>query len=246
MTEMEPLIPYVLATSVGVVFGVALVLWLRFLSNWSKRSHRAESKPILFVGVGGSGKTSLIMALTRDMSSTKTVTTGVNVWPLKITSNGERESFALIDTVGQDFGTALSAIPSQSSKYNFTSTYAKALVLVVDVVPASRDVQEHVSHSKIDPERVKTQLAHYNDVVLEIFSGVTEQGGSIILFINKLDAIDDTPTNIRTNAENAYSPLIDRLTKFRGRRVEVITGSALTGEGVNQLLEAIVEADRMF
>lgn len=241
MTYLDPTVSYLAAVFVGLLLGVGLMLYIRFLQKRFKKAFQKQITPIIFVGFGGSGKTSLLMALTSNMSPITTVTTSVNVWEHDLMQNGEKRKFALIDTVGQNFSSVLEVMPYLYQEYRFKRNPVGALVIVVDVVDVARSNNKPDGLNEIDQERVSRQLSFYNDAVVQLLAGIMEGDGPIILFINKVDAIDDVPSMVRTKAMDAYRPLIDRLAQVRGKRLEVVVGSALTGENVNKLLETVFE-----
>jgi len=242
MTSLYPIVPYLAAILAGLLLGVGLMLSIRFLQRRIEKAAQKEVTPVIFVGLGGSGKTSLLMTLTGEMNSITTVTTSVNVWERDLVQNGVKRKFALIDTVGQNFSSVLEAMPYLHNEYKLTRTSVGALVIVVDVIDVDRSDYMAEKRNEIDEERVSRQLSHYNDTVVQLLAGTLEHGGPIILFINKIDAIDDAPSKVRKKAMNAYQPLIERLARIRGTRLEVVVGSALTGEHVNKLLDTIFEA----
>jgi GTPase SAR1 family protein len=108
------------------------------------------------------------------------------------------------------------------------------LLLVVDL--GGRDAKH------VDPNRIHEQLQEFQAQALKYFFGpkTVTNCNTVVLFINKSDLLAGTPTEVQTQAEDLYAPLIANLKKHP-INLRVFVGSANYGHSTHLLFSHFVE-----
>ena len=192
---------------------------------------------VILVGEGGSGKTTLIHSLTAAPEAVPAIATDsistyslVQEMTVTIKNKTVRRLFRIFidDYVGQRF---VDALNHTDINRRLDKVPATLLVIVVDLFKYEKSKQGQL-RQKIDPKRVKDQLAAYHDNVVQLLLDRASSSKHIVLFINKIDMISPMTPEIFQAAEKAYEELINTLNDVRGKQLHVIVGSARAGIGV--------------
>lgn len=207
---------------------------------------------IMLLGLGGSGKTSLIKALTNDnLADPRAETADYRIFSVSIDLPGDgspktRCKLFISDYIGQNLGSLIRAfIEQQQIEYSpMRYGYVNSLILVLDIFPPPQLADTKSTKStKPDKDRIQNNIDAWNDQVLSAVYGLlTPSLKYVCIFINKTDLLvnnsDNMIENIRSNYESIRRLISQR---SRGARVETIVGSAETGEGVNILKQNLIE-----
>lgn len=193
---------------------------------------------MILIGEGGSGKTTIIHALTgadeaRPDIATNQVSTYTLVNELTVETKGRvvRRLFRIYidDYVGQNWVQATNMPPVRKrQEYVRSST----LVIVVDIFPPMVKLQPVTRREHAQKLRVKEHLQAYNGLSLQTLRNLLGENGQIVLFINKMDLLHPLTDEAREEAIRLYQPLIEDLAEIRGVGLHVIAGSAATGWGI--------------
>lgn len=208
----------------------------RLLDPFFAKSTRYESLGlnVLMVGKGGSGKTSLIRALSGSEDANPNRKTTSNALyslahevTVKVAAGEKRRLLRIFmsDHVGQDFATI-----SQTAFYKREelAPLPKCIVFVVDIFPANERFGEDRKFAKPNEERIATLDGVFNEDSIRQITGAIEQAATIVLFINKLDKLTEIGEKTDSLVKGLYTDLIERLRTIPGE-VFVIAGSAKTG-----------------
>ncbi|WP_125932093.1 GTPase domain-containing protein [Thiosocius teredinicola] len=200
-------------------------------------SYDSRALNIVLIGEGGSGKTTLIRALSGAPEAAPDIATDdISTYSLvqEVTvendNSKKRRLFRLYidDYVGQNF---IRALKDESINSRLKSIPSAFPVIVVDLFPKTTE-QNGNRFKTFDQDRIDYQLSIYNDVVIQLAMSRSIGTKDIVLFINKIDKLQSVTEKSKKNAEEAYSLLIEKLKDIRGKRVHVIAGSAQNGLGV--------------
>ncbi len=193
---------------------------------------------LILIGEGGSGKTTLVHALTGSEEAEPDIATAefktytvVNEVNTKTNSRISRRLTRIYidDYVGQDF---TQAVDNQALKQRQNVIDSSTLVVVVDLFyPPSDSLNPLEQQPTFDIERVNEQLGVYNEPVIQILGKLVGSNGQIVLFVNKVDLISSLSPRKIKSIHQAYSRLSTQL-QLRGIKFGMIIGSAATGQGV--------------
>ena len=212
-----------------------------------------RSSSLLF-GLGGTGKTTLIRALSYNPSAyPQFTTTGASIYhTAQLFSRREREGaksslvtyhFYFADYGGQDLSRIVREfILQQKQPYSpFCHGYITSLIFVVDLI--GTPPSSSIAWCKPDHTRVVQHIAAWNGHMIDAISGMVS-GNSLKfvgLFVNKADLLERRSPTEDANLLKRFKPLMDQLRlRFSTMRSESILGSARTGEGLVQLQQGLI------
>lgn len=206
-----------------------------FIKPGTKYDSRALN--VVLIGEGGSGKTTLIHSLTAAPEAVPEIATDsietyslVQEVTVKTDDSVKRRLFRIFidDYVGQNL---VAALENATINERLAKISAALPVVVVDLFPPDRDNPDKL-YKTINKQRVKDQLAIYNDLVQQLVLSRAKEAKDIVLFINKIDMLSPLTKENYAAAELAYKTLIDSLADVRGKRLHIIVGSARSGIGI--------------
>lgn len=206
-----------------------------FYKNYESYDSRAINA--VLIGEGGSGKTTLIRALTGASEAspdigTDSISTYSLVHEVTVNQNNskKRRIFRIYidDYVGQQL---IDCINDKTINERLEKIPAAFPIIVVDLFPKITGKEEN-KYKNIDQERVDEQLRIFHGNTIQLMLTRSVNTKDIVVFINKIDKLSNVSKNSYESARNAYSSLIEQLEDIRGKRVHVIVGSAQTGCGV--------------
>jgi hypothetical protein len=213
---------------------------------------------VVQLGIGGSGKTTLIKYLILDPSANPTIETeGFDVYQrdfsiTRTRSDGRldevKTSIVVADYRGQHYGTLIEGILNHTvdRRSAVRNGNINTLLFVVDVVPANVDRNADVEpQPRPDPERLRQHVEYWNEARLEVLFRLLRQGSvkNVGVFVNKCDLL--TSEAGREEARRAIAPLVASIARWTdplGVQPFVILGSLKTGTGVNELLDRMIRA----
>ncbi|HSA79204.1 MAG TPA: hypothetical protein VLE23_00195 [Geminicoccaceae bacterium] len=219
------------------------------------RGERAQNV-VVQLGIGGSGKTTLIRYLILDPSANPTIETeAFNVYKrdfsiTRTRSDGRpdeiKTSIVVADYRGQHYGTLIEGILNHTvgRRSAVRNGNINTLLFVVDVFYPNHDrAAEMEPQPRPDPERLREHVEYWNEARLEVLFRLLRQGAvkNVGVFVNKCDLL--TSDEGREEAREAIAPLvasIERWTDPLGVQPFVILGSLKTGTGVNELLDRMI------
>ena len=212
---------------------------------------------ILLVGLGGTGKTSLIRALLNNHEANPNEKTeNFEIYKgdrLSIKAKEDKKAennrfwFYIADYKGQNIGQLVrSFIVQQKKPYSpLAYGYVTSLILIVDLIPPKDDIHDDdiQRQEKHDDNRVKEHLSQWNDTALDaIFGLLTSELRYVNIFINKIDLISDRTFESDEKILKLYKILEQKIKKRAGRAtVKIYIGSAQEGTSVNYLVEDLME-----
>ena len=246
LEQAEKYLFEILSAIVAVSFGFVALRVQRVADRLKKRigdpffarpaTFENRAINVIMIGEGGSGKTTIIHALTgsdeanpeiaTDAYATYSIVLEINV---KKSAKETRDVYRIYvdDYVGQRF---VAAIRNENLELRKKVVPASLLLIVVDLFSPDKKAKNG-SNDLFDKERVKEQIEFYGDGVIQIIVDLLGNGTQIVLFINKVDMIR-SDRDVERLVKTAYEPLINRLKDIRGKQVSVIVGSARTGQGI--------------
>lgn len=202
-----------------------------------ERPLESHAVNVILVGDGGTGKTSIIQALSGSPDANPAAATAENaLYSIAQETNveaGESVRRRLIrtyisDHVGQNFG---SIYETAFFKNHDLSVYPQCLVIVVDLFFPDK-YGENLRYDAPDESRVEEQKNVYTDKQIQQLTALLKPGSKIILFINKVDKIKSDISKAIDTAKEVYDPLIQSLQRTKGAELSVVVGSARMGIGV--------------
>ena len=210
------------------------------------RHYTQKACRVMMLGDGGSGKTSIIWALTGHPAAEPNKRTGdsqaegahtyiyrvdhVQPEPCAI------QQLEITDYRGQS-SQNLAHRRMREAEQGVTPP-VNVVVWVVDLVGPGEHGEVLSPRADIDSERVRIQSTDtWGDGAIAAWRGLTGGTESLwVLFINKADLIIGPKTEVEQRAKAAYNPLRQRLAAVStGRGFEVIVGAADCGWGVPEL-----------
>jgi GTPase SAR1 family protein len=206
---------------------------------------------VLVVGIGGTGKTSLIKALTGDANANPRISTNEfriykYVQEIQNDKGGiRRTNMYFADYIGQDLSSLiLGFIEEQKRVYSpLRHGFLNSLIIVVDLFDVPARTGDTISKSEtFSKKRVNENVQEWNTQSLQAVFGLftKSQLMYICLFINKSDLLNRFDADMETLILSAYNDLRDELAQFtRGAMLECVIGSADSGQSVGRLKEAL-------
>jgi len=221
-----------------------------------------KKNSIMVVGLGGSGKTAIVNMLSQVENRKKVEETkDYSIFKSKIVENDNiTYNIYISDYRGQDLGNLVRSFIIQQLTPNTPMRFGhvNSLILVVDLYPPKVDENgrentlKKGTMSEYNKERIQEHLKQWNRTALDAVFGmhVSSSLKYICLFINKHEVLSDHSSEMTASIKNAYKELIDDMErrqyyydenehKHQYANFQLIIGSALDGEGTNQLREDI-------
>jgi GTPase SAR1 family protein len=221
------------------------------------RGDRAQNV-VVQLGIGGTGKTTLIKYLTHDLSANPTVeTAGFNVYKqdfsiTRTRSGGEvskvKTSLVIADYRGQHYGTLIEGILNHTveRRSEVRNGDINTILFIVDVFYPNLDRSDDVRPQPMpDPNRLRENVEYWNEARLEVLFRLLRQGSvkNVGVFVNKCDLL--TSEEGREEARRAIEPLVSSIRRWSdalGIEPFVVLGSLKTGTGVNELLDRMIRS----
>jgi hypothetical protein len=256
---VDPLLVYQIVEDVG---GVAYELYSNWGSDISIKLLRKKVKSsdriarIAVVGLGGSGKTTLIKTLTAcDGIDPKISTLGVCPIILgkeektgSLFGRTRRTTIIYCDTDGQSPNTFLKKMLSADNDDILHSGCFDAIIFVLDLkdsgiaVHRDEDVITSIDWDRVDEHN--TEWGHYS--LSFLFDALSDKLKLCIVFINKCNLIREMVGRKRpaleTDILDRLTPMIRRLQdRTKGVSFKIVFGSARDAQEVYQLRREIEE-----
>ena len=206
---------------------------------------------VILVGIGGTGKTSLIRHLIRDKNANPEQRTEEYALYHGTRSNdGDGATYHLYvsDYRGQNIGTLIRAfILQQKEPWSpMAYGYVGALIVMVDAVapadyPDDDEAPRRPKQMPMNAERVQQHLQQWTETALDAVFGLLTRGSlkGVCLFINKADVMSHAD---RDRVEDEFKPLkqiLRRRAQAQGAEFAMIFGSARNGDGLPALENAL-------
>jgi GTPase SAR1 family protein len=219
------------------------------LFSSEETSANERRNAIIIVGIGGTGKTTLINRLFDENSANPRIAT--DCYKLyTVNQNGQniKYNYYVSDCSGQNIGTLISGLMLEQKQLNSPMTFGaiNSVIIVVDVAEAPGVLQSFTSEQVINnfQERVQQHLTEWSNTALDSIFGLTGSSANglkyICLFINKTDLLNGSRQEIEDMVTQAYRPLIDRVSKIsRGVIFECLIGSIQDGTNILRLQEGL-------
>ncbi|QKD03381.1 hypothetical protein EB235_19255 [Mesorhizobium loti R88b] len=192
----------------------------------------------MVVGIGGCGKTSIVKALSASEHADPDVATAealtyslVN----EVTVRKQNQTFRRLvrmyisDHVGQNFRSIFSTDFFKDSEI---ALLKKCVIVVVDLFPPVGHLDGVPRRKEFNLERIAENLEIYSDEMVQLITQNTKSGDSVVLFINKIDQLQEIDDTAIKRAKGHYRPLVNRLAGIKGLKLSVLVGSAGTGMGI--------------
>jgi len=193
----------------------------------------------MVVGLGGSGKTSIIRSLSACEEADPEIKTAVNqtytiVNEVSVKGKGgelyRRVNRIYIDEhVGQQMA---SIFDTDMARRRGLDKINRCLIIVVDLFEVTDSDNRPLTRTAFDKRRIAKNLNLYNEGFVQILTTFLNDGDKFVVFINKIDGLQDITEQAVEEAKAAYKPLIDRLRAVNGRKTMVVVGSAMRGLGL--------------
>jgi hypothetical protein len=204
---------------------------------------------IIIVGIGGSGKTSLINKLFNENSANPRIASDCyRLFTINQNDQNIKYNYYVSDCSGQNMGTLISGLMLEQKKLNSPMTYGaiNSVIIVVDVAEAPGMLQSITPEQVINDfqDRVQQHLTEWSNTALDSIFGLTGSSSNglkyVCLFVNKTDLLTGSRQEIETMVTEAYRPLIDRISKIsRGVVFECLIGSIQDGTSILKLQEGL-------
>ena len=212
---------------------------------------------IILVGLGGSGKTTLINCLSQDHKANpgvKTQNYSLFTWLKRASPSAPLHRYYAADHKGQNIGTLISGLIEEQKKPYSPMTWGaiNTIIFCVDIAEAydrglETEEQYKEKVKRTWRERIDQNTAEWSSVALSAIFGFTAKNSQVpntntlkyvCLFINKLDLLPDKEQEIR----EAYQKLEDNIRKnCSDLDFEVIVGSGKNSMGITQLDQSLMK-----
>lgn len=204
----------------------------------------------LVLGIGGSGKTTLVNRLTADPAAdpakeTESFRISGIALELPAVRPEKRCRMFVADYVGQNLGSLIRGFVLEQRQGDSPLAYGfiTSLVLVVDLAdPPPLAGEPSLSIPEISIPRVQQNLAAWNQQALSaVFGLLTNRLQLVCLFINKSDLIQKPSDTVAAEARAIYRSLHEELGKrSRGAKFILLVGAADDGTGLSELRDELV------
>jgi GTPase SAR1 family protein len=206
---------------------------------------------VLVVGIGGTGKTSFIKALTGDQNANPRIATNEfriykYVQEIQNDAGGiNRSNMYFTDYIGQNLSILIAGfIKEQKREYSpLRYGYLNSLILVVDLFSPPKVSEDPVNAADtFSQKRVNENIEEWRTQSLQAIFGLftTDQLRYICLFINKFDLVSRHDEAMQRQILDAFAPLrieLGRLT--RGAIFECRIGSAQNGQEIAHIKDML-------
>jgi len=241
----------VMATLIGALIGAIPGFITAYIQSNQKKKAKKQLedifKPspvgkdvrssIMLLGLGGSGKTTLIRRLVNDdRANPQRKTEEFEIYPGKraftIDAKESICHFWISDYKGQDLGTLTRAFVEQQKIPNSPMAYGyiNALIVIVDLIKPKSNAHEPEPLPTDEPDlkRVQDHIDQWNDQAIDAISGfLTTELKYVCLFINKVDLLNDHSDVAKKRYISLFNDIHKRLIKkFGDGKIFVILGSA--------------------
>ena len=206
-----------------------------------KVKYSTKGVNLLLIGEGGSGKTSIIRALSGSYDAapdrstafprTYSIVHEVDIIDQNGSIKRSLERIYANDYRGQDSSQLMETKELVKREKRITSTIMVIVVDLFALAPAGGDSLE--PQRQPDKKRIDSQIAAYPPNMLDIIFSLSDNLSGVVLFINKVDLIKQMPPRNVIDAKQAYEDLSTKLHE-RGKHFtfEVIVGAASKGLGI--------------
>ena len=184
---------------------------------------------ILSLGIGGSGKTTLINKIFDESANPEQATSIFEIYNCEEINRSQRYIYNIADYSGQNIGTLTQGILLENTKpkSSINSGNINSIIFVVDLEkPNNPGININQNNTNENwKERVNENIAQWNDVALDCVFGLTNRGNLkyVCLLINKFDTLNNIDKN---DVLNEYQTLSVKIAKrCRGIQYEVLVGS---------------------
>lgn len=213
---------------------------------------------ILLLGLGGTGKTSIIKGLlNNDEANPNETTDKFTIYKGDRSSTDEDEEkkqkknsrywFYIADYKGQNIGQLVRSFIIQQKRPFSPLAYGHvtSLILMVDLVPPKKEAhyEDIPKQESYNEERVNKHLEEWNDNALDAIYGLlTSELRYVNIFINKVDLMSDMSYEAEEKYISIFKAIEQKVKKRSGRAtVKTYLGSAKDGTSLNYLVEDLKE-----